>query len=281
MGTVAGFNFEVATVGADHVTVQRVHLVAGGHAHFGVVGVSISQASNVIVRDNHCEEDCIGMGSVRHVRIAGNTVRAGFIGIGVGEASDVVVEHNEVSNQPHRSDILFANVTGSRIVSNRIVDVDQSAIWLQRSDGNDIEHNSVSGNGLYGITLQDSDHNTVDSNHLVGPVAGLLIGEEDDHPIGGVSEGNLVRDNTLAGGGGVWVRDTSTSTQLIGNTSERNNGDGFLIESPTTTLRKNLADKNAGHGINAVSGVTDAGGNVAFENALSPQCINVQCASRK
>jgi serine/threonine protein kinase len=43
------------------------------------------------------------------------------------------------------------------------------------------------------------------------------------------------------------------------------------------TLKGNTANKNQNHGIDASAGTIDAGGNRAFGNAISPQCLNVIC----
>jgi hypothetical protein len=47
--------------------------------------------------------------------------------------------------------------------------------------------------------------------------------------------------------------------------------------APLNTLKENVAVHNAAWGIRA-QGATDGGGNIAFGNGKSPQCVGVVCS---
>ena len=54
------------------------------------------------------------------------------------------------------------------------------------------------------------------------------------------------------------------------------NGDGIHVEDGGNSLKANSAGRNTGWGIYA-PGSTDLGGNRAFGNGNSPQCVGVTC----
>ena len=54
------------------------------------------------------------------------------------------------------------------------------------------------------------------------------------------------------------------------------NGDGIHVEDGGNGLQANIAVRNTGWGIYA-PGSTDLGGNHAFRNGNSPQCVGVAC----
>jgi hypothetical protein len=70
---------------------------------------------------------------------------------------------------------------------------------------------------------------------------------------------------------------------LIANIANANldSGIGFFEALPATRRAArsvgNTANRNQNHGIDAVTGTIDGGGNRAFGNAISPQCLNVVC----
>ena len=92
-----------------------------------------------------------------------------------------------------------------------------------------------------------------------------------------------VRDNVLSGNGtALTVTDAGLGFgdeppfDVSGNRVTNNTGDGILISNSNVALKANTSTFNHGWGITA-PGAIDQGGNRAFGNYRSPQCVGVVC----
>jgi parallel beta-helix repeat protein len=145
----------------------------------------------------------------------------------------------------------------------------------QRPHGR-IAGNEVRGGGD-GIGLLDSDGNSVARNNVHDlPGSGIILDEFG----GDGSDSNTVADNSVArtGSDGFFVGGGSAGNHLQGNLSTRGGANGFLVTTAGNRLSSNTASYNHLRGIDAIAGTVDGGGNRAFGNGLSPQCVGVSCA---
>jgi hypothetical protein len=131
--------------------------------------------------------------------------------------------------------------TANLVVSNRIARTDQSGIALNA-------FNAVGGPSSIGTVIRNNFIHTAAAD-------GIAIGTFGGDAIGGI------------------VNDTRLDGTLVNGSGH----DGINLTSASTTVTRNLAVHNGNLGIEAVAGVLDGGGNRAFANGNSLQCLNIAC----
>jgi hypothetical protein len=152
-----------------------------------------------------------------------------------------------------------------------------------------IAHNVIHNNtGYCAVCLFLDQQGNVSANQIYAN-AGIGIARTVDSY--GEISGNLIRNNGSTGISLVETGGAVTNNQVLNN-----NGDGIYTADlegdffRAYRITSNTADGNAGHGIVALDeddntstlpSVEDGGGNVATENGLNPQCINIVCAARR
>jgi nitrous oxidase accessory protein NosD len=156
-------------------------------------------------------------------------------------------------------------------------------------------HDGISGGGGSGWTIRDSE---ISDNGRAGVV---LFSALDSMVVRNSITGNsgngidfrfsvdraLIADNVVARNDGFGIRVIDSTTQVLRN-SARSNGDTgiYLSEGANPSavqfylIAENVSNKNGGFGISATLGMIDGGGNVAKDNALTPECINVVCSKK-
>lgn len=208
-GEVTAFDAGVALLGGTAHRVQSMHL----HDNIGPVngdfgdGVTMQGTDNSFVTGNLVEAngpyDGIGMfGNTDGNQITGNVVR------------------NNVSlGSNHGAGTAMQN-TGIRLENG--------------SDGNLVQSNSVTGNGLDGIEIfANSDNNTVRFNNVTGngfnnnPAGGLRVGDGINAFSG--ASGNVIQSNVSSGNAGSGVKmytnampNTMTTNVTLGNNAQPN-----------------------------------------------------------
>jgi parallel beta-helix repeat protein len=217
----------------------------------------------------------LGSGSDDNV-IRGNNVRAfeGFIAISQSSRNRVV--DNLISNH-HETGIALSSADHTLVRGNDITASIGGGVGLYQSHDNRILDNDVHGepNGqnpieVFGVRLTDSHRNLMLRNGFDDVTIGA-------HVISGWA--NELRDNdaVLGPGDGFLVEAAAVGTTLLGNLAFGMDDDGFDVRAPSSRLGDNDAFYNDGYGINAVPGVTDLGGNQAYRNGKTPDCLNVVC----
>ena len=168
---------------------------------------------------------------------------------------------------------------------------DESAISGEFLEGT-ISGNRISGYGA-GMRLGDNiASRLVKNNVVVGSGVGILVD-------GVIGEGDVFTGNWLVRnrGDGLLVETidalATPPSMIEGNIAVGNGGDGIHINpvagppesmSYTVTVARNLAVSNRGYGIEAPASappdltIIDGGGDVAFGNGATPQCLNVACS---
>lgn len=194
----------------------------------------------------------------------------------------------------------------------------RSSVWAGDSQGIEVFDSTFDGQGLTDRGLGCSEAGlaltrTTVANYVTGVSAGGCLGVVEDsvflHNTTGIDangsfdlpeaegvtdvrrnifEGNgtgavfsnsmKFTDNVLTDNGiGLKTNDDWIRT-IEGNTVTSSTGTGIVAGGPRETLRNNSVSTGGGQGIVAVGSI-DGGGNVAFGNAIEPQCDGIICAA--
>jgi len=200
------------------------------------------------------------------VEISGFTVLGGFYGIALD------------------------SVQGCKVSNNTVLHCAQPGIMLKFSDGNLVEHNNASFNGLggegwYGIYLSNSNNNTIRYNVAANNGAygiNLFPSCNNNTIIGNVLErnmyglymftdcaDNLVQYNTMSRNtnSGMDIRFGCHDNLILNNTIESNAVAGItLMDSGKNTIKGNLISSNQRYGVQ-IQG--DSGANAVVSNEIS------------
>ena len=134
--------------------------------------------------------------------------------------------------------------------------------------------NTVTGSAI-AVDLHDTSYGALEGNTFTGNNTAVSYYEG----------GGSVRDNVFASNGkALTMTDVSIydcgsvcpTTPISGNRVSNNTGDGIVITDSNVSLKNNISTFNHGWGINT-PGAEDQGGNIAFGNYRSPQCVGVVC----
>lgn len=263
-------------IGADGITLDLK-----GHT---VSGTGAAASNGILVAFHH------------DVVITNGTVSGFSNGVVADTSSQVTV--SKITAIDNIRGINFSNTSSSLIAQSVASDSGLDGIRLDGygTSGNRVTQSTASGN-VWGITISNAAHdNLVDRNIVTGNRFGvpLFSGTTSNTILRNSITGNvyygiyiatssatMVTQNSVQANGtdGVEVDSTATDTTLLQNDASYNGADGILINSSSTTVTKNAATYNSALGIDAISGVTDGGGNVAYGNGDSAQCVGVSCAT--
>ena len=182
-------------------------------------------------------------------------------------------------------------ITGRLKVSHSKVTGSQTAVSCDESfcslRNNTLRDNfvgvtaAVFGADLTGNTVTGSDVAFVTFGAFGGStLAGTTRAEPDRRLRRRVQHGDPAQDVIERNTTGYTAETDDPSTDYRWALLDRNlflrNGDGLVTSNHRTSLRKNVAIDNAHKGIYAPH-ATDLGGNIAFGNGTSPQCVGVAC----
>lgn len=229
-GEITAFDAGVAALGGSghHITALNVHDNIGlSDGDFGD-GITLNGTDNSFIQNNQVIHngpyDGIGMfGDTDGNTITGNVVR-----------------NNNVLGTHHGTDPAMQD-TGIRLEPG--------------SDGNLVQANSVTGNGLDGIEIfANSDTNTVRFNQVSGngfnnnPAGGLRVGDGINAFSG--ANGNVIQSNqsTLNAGSGIKMYTGATSNNILTNQAIGNNGQPNVVSTGYDLADLNPAcDSNGWH----------------------------------
>jgi parallel beta-helix repeat protein len=253
-------------------------------------GIDVLNSPGALVQGNrlsHNNWDGLVLIASSGSRIVGNDFDAnGNNGTEVNGASDSVWMTGNGADGNTNIGIVLGSARDAHVVGNRARRNDVGLFFFDLHDSQ-ISLNSASGN-REGLDLAGGQFGS-DGNQLIGNIAS----RNSSSGIGlfEAANNNLVARNVanenqgpVGNGGGIFVA-ASTGNQLIANVANANldTGIGFFEDAPGDAagnmVKGNTANRNQNHGIEAVAGTIDGGGNRAFGNAISPQCLNVVCWS--
>jgi parallel beta-helix repeat protein len=285
-GTIEGFATGISAAeldgppyppGSHHLTVDRVHIVAGmGIALFG-----------------------FSRNSITHSTFEGRPADASGGGIVASQKGDVATD----TIASNTFEDLYSGVSlfrwhGTKIDQNRFSGV-KNAVFIARASNVDVTNNHIDGAGRLPVdgsngvwASDDAEHLTITGNDIDGLQVGV-------HMIGGgfgvfdaTVSGNTIQKSgasgiALVGTGqdGITIDHNAVSDNGFdpGSATDAPIGNAPLVDgihvgvtSGKITLTANQANGNAGHGIGS-SGATDGGGNNATLNHTAPQCVGVAC----
>ncbi|MHA1989939.1 MAG: right-handed parallel beta-helix repeat-containing protein [Candidatus Hodarchaeales archaeon] len=238
--------------------------------------------------------------------ISGNTITYnGIGGIWVEDSHDFEITGNTIGGNGNFTTLGTASVSGlsgflgsgifldpsdgGLVSGNTIFDNANNGLHLYLTFNIDIDNNTINGNDLHGVFLEDSSSNTISentiyqngliSNSLVSTAgvssasglsgflgSGIFLDPADDNNV----TGNTVYENSLHG---IHLQETDEST-VNGNTVSGNGEHGlFLEDSSHNTVKGNTITDN-GHfvGTSSVSGMSGFLGSGIF---LDPSTDNV------
>ena len=250
--------------------------------------------SHVVVTDTRVAT-ASGLGGL--ATVDSSTLRGNDVGVGTFQSRAVIIDSvlrdNRTAVQAG-ADYTDIQVLRSTVAGNEVgVDCQGGGVDVQRSRL--VENGTALRQETWqcGARLADS---TVVRNEV--GVSSTSHWQDDGVGFGPTIERNVFRDNT-------WAVDTHSSATVTGNQFRgnatalrswtptggeaeplirvvandfRGNGDAVRVVG-RSELADNTAVRNTGVGISA-PGATDLGGNVAWGNAVEPQCVGVVCAGR-
>ncbi|WP_310964324.1 right-handed parallel beta-helix repeat-containing protein [Nocardioides terrisoli] len=246
-------------IGADGITIDlNGHTISGTGS--GLAGVSSGGHSGVTIANGTVRGFIAGVtlqggsdGTVRSVTATGN--QFGIIATGTSDAA----------------------ITGSTAVKNGLPGDNGNGISVVDATNTLVSDDVANGNGFGGINVIGGDGTTVErsvanSNH----VNGVLVQGAADTTVTGVTANDNI-DN------GFFVRSDASNTSIAQSRANATreyggtNGNGMLIQSPSTVLSDTVTNGNQAHGIDAVTGVT-ATHAIAHGNKAPADCMNVACS---
>jgi parallel beta-helix repeat protein len=259
--------------GADH---RLRHLSASDNGD----GIDVFEATDTVVARNSVDDNVFGIwvGLSDQIRVERNSV-FGYPGCGIelARSERVLVAGNTVANDPGAPDV--GDSCGICVCFG--------------SAQNQIERNSVSGNGFVGV-LNEGDDNSVTDNHVFQNRDGMILvgeantirrnrvvdstGANDGSGFGIVLEtgqDNLIADNVIARAAvtGIWigipeVEEPTVGTVLRHNQIRAAGNHGILVDSNAadTLLEHNLAEDAGDDGIDVHVPATTLTKNTANDN---------------
>jgi hypothetical protein len=298
-GTIRGFGYAVALVGADENSLDGL-TVGGFPVARSFTGVSLADSV-----DNELEH-ITALGGDPAVELSAsdrNTISRsqldGGVSIRVGRSlalldgsDENLVERSRLAGEGGAA---VFDSTGNRLVRNTIGG-EGDAIGLAGAHRTVIAHNTIAASGFGAIAIamyQNSDDNVIRGNDL--PANGISIRGDRNRIRGNdVQAGfafldvsaieilsgdanRIVRNRAREGADDIAVRSGATATLIRGNVVVDAMDDGIDADAPGTVIRANTANRNGDLGIEAVEGVIDGGGNRASGNGNPLQCLNVVC----
>jgi Right handed beta helix region len=197
-------------------------------------------------------------------RVMGGSVLGFGTGVSVGGAN-AVIRGVQVANNAGIG-VVFSHASGGLVDSSTIT----------RNGGDGVLAFDLHGATVHGSTISRNGGSGIDAQLQAD--AGRYVG------------------NHVTRNGGYGIVAQQSFTQAIGNLVARNAQDGIYFQEtggvvpgpvPGYLIQGNVARFNGGVGIRAcvfaggapcTAGLTDGGGNRAYRNTGSPQCINIACS---
>jgi len=166
----------------------------------------------------------------RHgVTIKNGDIRGFQIGIYVRDSTEVNIINNTVSEMANIGisiEHLTKPTSNITIANNTVFAIERQGIWLDSLDHVDISHNIVSSCYSHGIMMYDTTNCTVTNNTLSNnEPSGLYMG---------ISNGNIISDNTLLGNSIGLQSEESTSNVVCHNNFVDNTDQVETIDSTNT-----------------------------------------------
>jgi parallel beta-helix repeat protein len=207
------------------------------------------------------------------------TYRSNDAGIRVGFKSSCTVEHNVTHDNVQRGiDINQAGDFGpSAYVAHNRVYRNSAGIQLTATQKVQVKSNVLVDNTV-GVSFRgQAKQNRIEGNFLFDHWIGIRLLGIPNFPLH--NDGNEFIRNRLVKqeADGILLLEGNYGNLFDRNVTRRSGDDGIDIEEADNTLTRNVASHNVDLGIEAIPGVIDGGGNRAFANGNSLQCLNVTC----
>lgn len=268
--------YEILVVKASHVIVEGLIFRNGGFSSYNdLAALRISNASNVLVRNNKLEHTFFGIlcQHSKHCTIRENVITSNAVteqnsanGIHCWKSDSMLIEKNTVSG--HRDGIYFEFVTNSIIRENYSHNNIRYGLHFMFSNNDQYLNNRFIENGA-GVAVMFSHHVNMLGNHFEknwGAASyGLLLKEISDGEISGnyfyknssaiFMEGTnrmLVKKNRFLSNG--WALKVQASCD--GNTFQKNNFQANSFDVATngslvlSEFKNNYWDKYEGYDLN-------------------------------
>lgn len=290
------------------LSLDATQTVSGGHVEGWATGVAVDLSTqvpgesengeyvltDVVLAENQTAVD-LGVDSL----LSGHTATFSFSG--------ATFERNALAIGGLWGGV--AEVTGSRFVDNgTVVRIDNAGASIRDShlEGNGVvvarllessvtiarstlRDNGVVAEGGEVFSAIELIRNDIRGSDLVVGPGDALVWVVDNRVTGndvaldlgasyGEVSGNTFRGNRVAFTSDGPVEGWDVTLRVERNTFTRN-GDAVVTTGAGTHVGSNVAQYNTGWGIHA-PGVTDLGGNRAWANGRSPQCVGVVCQGR-
>lgn len=231
--------------------------------------ISIEKSLNLVGNDAIIQagerDACVSIGA-SEVSISGFLVRNGFYGIKLNNVRGCTIANNTVirCTQPGIA-LLFSDgntIQGNNASFNGLGGEGWYGIYLSNSNDNLIFDNVAYGNGAYGINLFPScSNNTIRGNVLQGNMYGLYMFTDCSN--------NIIKYNDMSKNinSGIDLRLNCTDNQILNNTMIDNAVAGLtLLDCGYNTISGNLVEGNGWYGLQIQS---NSNGNTIFDNAVS------------
>ncbi|MGM0388175.1 MAG: right-handed parallel beta-helix repeat-containing protein [Natrinema limicola] len=199
--------------------------------------------------------------TVRNLSVEGFDAGIAFEGVTDGAIAETTVRATQ-------DGLTLFQSAENTLCKNKTVGNGRTGVRLERADGNLLEANTATGNGMPasengGIVLIDSNETRLVHNDVDGNIAGIELTR---------SHGNTLTENSVSGNifDGLVLLESQANT-LVGNTVNSNTNlfGIILVDSHETTLEENTANGNAQGGILLVQSAENTLiGNTANENGL-------------
>ena len=198
-----------------------------------------------------------------------NQVAVSFHGNGFTILTSVTVSNSEFSN--NASGVYctkaYCGLEGNSFSANPTAVTTEDFFSALQMTGNTVSGSTTA------VAVKDSFQTNVIDNIFTGNKTALQVNGGDGGLRGNVLSGNVTALSITNAGLGFG---DEPPVDISGNRVTNNTGDGIVISNSKVALKNNISTFNHGWGINA-PGAIDAGGNRAFGNYHSPQCVGVVC----
>ena len=228
------------------------------------IGKSLNLVGNGAIIQAGERDACVDI-VASEVAISGFLVRNGFYGIKLNNVRGCTVANNTVirCTQPGIA-LLFSDgniIQGNNASFNGLGGEGWYGIYLSNSNDNLILENVAYGNGAYGINLFPScSNNTIRGNVLQGNMYGLYMFTD--------CKNNIVEYNDMSKNinSGLDLRFNCTNNLILNNTMIDNVVAGLtLLDSGYNTLSGNLIEGNGRYGMQIQS---NSNGNTVTDNSI-------------
>jgi parallel beta-helix repeat protein len=282
-------------IGADNITLDlNGHTIDGDgtpaagcdpNTEFCDFGVGLENHNEITVKHGSIRQFEVGVGAfgTRHIRLLGISASSNrFPGMVIGDSARSTVQDCSVFRNGLHTDqagIVLFHSHHTRILNNSIRDNGDIALFMSRSDQNQIRDNRLRHHPEAGINVEGGDGNRISHNLLTADGDGIILGGDRNaiirnrvvHSRAGPQSGgngihaaaghhNLIASNVVARAAtGIRVslkrrelegKPGAASTLIRGNRLRRAEDDGVLVMSTAkrTVLRRNRGVRSGDDG---------------------------------